>query len=43
MKKSRRHFPLNRIIAAIRRRQSERWMRRWAWYAAQNNVKPIHD
>lgn len=43
MKKIRLPYPLSRIRAEIRRWREERWMRRWHWYAMQNNVKPVHD
>ena len=36
-------YPLSRIGAYIRRRRSDRWMRRWSCFAALNNVRPMHD
>lgn len=36
-------YPLSCLRTEIRRRRNARWMRRWIQYAAQNNVKPIHD
>jgi hypothetical protein len=36
-------YPVNYIVAYIRRRRSERWVRRWNRYRESNNVTPIHD